>query len=183
MDINLLPQELKPNKTVLKTAKQLSKTTWIISAILSLVLLAVGGVYYYYSKKTQDSVTKQTELRSKIRALEDTEQRLVLIKDRIGKIIKINSNGTIAEETGVVEKVLAVLPEDAVIGNIAIDRDLVRLSVSTTNLTSAGKYISTVTNIPGVKYVNLISFDFSPNNGYTVDINFIPGTEVEPSIN
>lgn len=183
-DINLLPQELKPNKTVLIMSKKLRKVSIILGFFLLIVAIAMGSVYFFYFKRTEGTLTKQTELENQIRSLEETEQRLVLIKDRVSKIRSVTSSGSIAEEVNITKRVFDLLPPGSHIANITIDRDVVRLGVVAENLTSASEYLKAVTAISGVKYVNLISFDFNPTFGYNIELNFIVAPEdPQPQIN
>lgn len=178
-DINLLPQELKPNKSVLIIAKKLKKTSIIFASFFVLTFLIIIGLQYYYSKKITQSVNSQMELESQIKSMESTEQQLVLIKDRIEKIISIAQKGTVDEEVDVVSKVSDLAADGMVVKSISIDKDLVQITVVTNSLTLASKYLSSVTSLQGLKYINLISFDFSPTLGYTIDLNFI----ANPGIN
>lgn len=177
-DINLLPQELKPNKSVLIIAKKLKKVSIIFSSFLILTFLLVLGAQYYYTKKIKESASRQMDLETQIKSMEDTEQQLVLIKDRIEKIISIVSLGTISEEVDIVGKVSEILPEGMLVKSITLDKDMVQMTVVTNGLIQASQYISSVTSLPSLKYVNLVSFDFSPGFGYTIELNFIsdPGT-------
>jgi hypothetical protein len=181
-DINLLPQELKPNKSVLIIARKLKQIAVISSSLLVLAFLLVIGTKYYFSRKTKESLSRQVDLESQIKSMENTEQQLVLIKDRIEKIISIVSKGTISEEIDVVNNISGILPEGMQIKDISMDKDLVGMTVVTGSLKSASQYINSVTSLSGLRYVNLISFDFSPISGYTIELNFIAVPKKTPSI-
>lgn len=181
-DINLLPQELKPNKSVLIIAKKFKKIAIIFSSFLILVFLTVVGIQYYYTRKIQESYVRQAELESQIKSMESTEQQLVLMKDRIEKIISIVTSGTIMEEVDTVDKVSSLIPEGMLVKNISIDKDLVQVTVVVGSLETASKYLNSVTSMTGLKYVNLVSFDYNPVVGYTIDLSFISNSGVSQEI-
>lgn len=91
--INLLPDEFKPKKSVLNLSKKLNKF-----AIASLVIFFVAGVLvvvavFLLSNRVNTAKADLDQLKSEVSALEQSEQQIILIKDRITKINQIDSGG------------------------------------------------------------------------------------------
>jgi len=170
-DINLLPVELKPNSSVVKAAKKIGKINLILGSFLILFILTLLGTLFFYSEAIKGSREEQKSLEEGILALSATEQRLVLIKDRISKISEVFSKGSTFEETKTVRAILGLLPENLTIDSITFDREVLKVDVAAENLTQAGEYIKRVVE-GDFGRVNLISFGFDPLSGYKISLQF-----------
>lgn len=170
-DINLLPQELKPNKSVLVLANKIKKASIILASLFFLGTIVVIGLNYYLTSNLEKTNQEIEILRSEIRSLESTEQRLVLVKDRIEKIVKIAARGSTYEEIEVAKNLLSVKSEDIVLNSFYADRDVLKTSFSSPSLATVGSYVEKMVAFAGINRVMLVSFDFNPLVGYTLVIN------------
>ena len=83
MAINLLPTDLSPKGPVIKLAKSLKNIAiaGFVVFIISLVSLIV--FLLFISTNLSSSTARQEQLKTSIKSLEQTEQRLVMVKDRL----------------------------------------------------------------------------------------------------
>ena len=93
-NINLLPTELKPKGQILKASKLLKKVSLVALLVFIVFAVLVFGSLIFLSTSIKSSQSNQEDLKSKVKALEQTEQRLVLVKDRLKKIAKVFSRIT-----------------------------------------------------------------------------------------
>lgn len=90
--INLLPDEFKPKKSVLAASKTLNR--FAIGSLIIFLIIAGLGVASILLLNNRASAAKSEveEVSAQVAALEQTEQQLILIKDRINKINTVRSS-------------------------------------------------------------------------------------------
>jgi len=91
-NINLLPKEPKKTKEVEKTTRLIGNATYFIAIILTIIGPLGGLTVYKFTRDLTKLKVENETLRSSIANLESTEQGLVLLKDRVGKIQTILGN-------------------------------------------------------------------------------------------
>lgn len=169
-EINLLPQEFRPKASFVKLAKTLNKI-----AIVSIFLLLISTffllvTFIFYSQKTKSLLTEKNELTKIIKALEDSEQRVVLVKDRVEKIRKVQEIPSAVEEVEVISGVSASLPQSIVLKNASLSQDKVELSLNGTSLIDMTNFFASLISNQNLKFVKIISFNFNSETGYTTQI-------------
>jgi len=85
VEVNLLPSELAPKKSIVDIAKKLKKISTVGFIVFVVYVLSTVGILFIFSNRLNKLVQEENELKTSIKALEQTEQRLVLIKDRLDK--------------------------------------------------------------------------------------------------
>ncbi len=171
--INLLPQELKPKGYILKLSKTLNKLALISIAVLLASALVILGSFIFFSQQTKASIKKQESLRSEIKALEATEQKLVLVKDRIQKIDNVLNLENATDEVKVLKKVTEILPEGVSLNNISVSDGSVSLEVASASLSGIGQFFVALVGSQGFQKVAVTGFSYKPELGYIVSLNFI----------
>jgi len=170
--INLLPQELKPKGYVLKLSKTLNKLALISIAILLAAAFVFLGSFIFFSQQTKASLGRQESLKSEIRALEATEQKLILVKDRIQKIGKVLNVENTTEELGVLKQIVEILPEGVSFNSVGISDSSVELEVTAPNLLSIGQFFLSIINSQGFQKVTVTGFSYKLETGYVVGLIF-----------
>ena len=84
-DVNLLPTQLPQDRGKLKIAENLKKISLVTGILFAMASVLGIILIIFLSSEVRTSLTRQQDLKQKISALEATEQRLFLIKDRIDK--------------------------------------------------------------------------------------------------
>ncbi len=87
-EINLLPVDLSPNRGSVKIGSFIKRIALILTGIIlfASVLEVIFVVFLLFQIRA--STTRQQVLKQNISALQSTEQKFFLIKDRIEKIQK-----------------------------------------------------------------------------------------------
>src|SRR4030042_2652884 len=96
--INLLPKDLLPSAGLIKTAKLLKNLLTLGFGIFTIVLVGLVAFFVLNSISLRSSTARQEELKNSIKALEQTEQGLVLVKDRLTKVKEVLAKDSGAEE-------------------------------------------------------------------------------------
>ena len=170
MPVNLLPIDLSPKSASAKTAAALKKV--VTFGFIFLIVFLVGLIAYLIilSIQYKASLKRQAQLKQSIKSLEQTEQQLLIIRDRLDKIKLIQARDSAIGGVGNLKYILANVPptvnvrESKILGSKAELTFLARSSsdlVKTLSTILAGSYYSKI---------DLASFSFNPNYGYSVNL-------------
>lgn len=170
--INLLPTELKPKGYIIELSKHLKK----IALIAFGIFLAVGsvslGILIVFSRLSSNSLKTQEELKTNIKSLEQTEQSLLLVKDRIEKIGIVKDFDSAQEEIEIL-KTLSRVSQESSIEEASLITSSAKITFNFTKLSSITSFIDSVQADPQFSTITLESFVFQPDIGYSVEISFV----------
>ena len=85
VQINLLPTDLAPRPSVIRVSGIVKRILVVGFIIFILAGAIAAALYLFYSRELSDSKAKVSELKTNIKALEVTETRLILVRDRLEK--------------------------------------------------------------------------------------------------
>ncbi|MBI4157837.1 hypothetical protein HY502_03245 [Candidatus Woesebacteria bacterium] len=164
--INLLPSQLVlkgKDKVLLEGLKKFVLIGFIILIAASLI---IAGYLVYLSFRIRSSVGNEDVLKSEISSLQQTEQGLFLIKDRISRIkavyAKESVDGQIATLTDFIEQVSG----DFRISEIQISVQRVDLSVVFPSSSAFGLFYKSLIAADLYPDITLKTLSFNPSLGY-----------------
>ncbi|HEX6977382.1 MAG TPA: hypothetical protein VF185_03425 [Patescibacteria group bacterium] len=168
--INLLPNELGRGKEALKVAALLNKVSMIIGGIF--LLLGIIGIIYLVALQSQITglINGNSQKQAQIRNLEQTEQKLVLIKDRAGKIKGIIATKSAYDASSSISDILSGLPPEVSLEEANIAPIQVRFSVISQSSLGMIAFLNKVSQATNFKQVILKNFGFRPLSGYSITI-------------
>ncbi len=167
-EINLLPEEFKPSTYIVGLTKTLNRITVVFSALLVVASLSFTAAYLFYSQKNISLLKEKERLISEIKALEATEQRLILVKDRLQKISQILSGSYTESQIDSLYKLSNMIPPTTSLDSVFVEGNSVKISLSTPVLDDITNFISSLLASQNFKSIKLTSFVFDENKGYTV---------------
>lgn len=171
--INLIPNELAVSPKYVKLAKEINKVSVFGMSIFVFFLVLFLVFYFYYSNLFKKTNSELTRLKTNISSLEDSEQRLVLVKDRLSKIRQVKKLNTIEKDIANAKIILDQLGQIENQNQTSISlkdqqTDLVFKSSSTSLLAESLRVVSSL----GLYNTILVqSIALIPDSGYTVNIN------------
>jgi len=167
--INLLPTDLAPRPSVVKASGVIRKLT-TIGVILFIVSLGASiGLFLVFSNQLRDSTLRKAELEQSIKALQSTEQRLVLIKDRLGLVKDVLGRETATDELASISTLINNLPEGVTIKEAQLDQGSTSASLGAQDSLGLTKMMSTIVSLGTYDQVELLSIKFSPSIGFSAD--------------
>lgn len=170
--INLVIKDIKPKPAVSAFAKTLKKIVLITLLFFVVGVSVVVAVFIFYSRKTKLAKDNQQVLMNQIKALEGTEQKLILVKDRIEKIQLISKKENASDAFGMFETITNTLPQEVVIGEVVLDAKSAEVQVLADSLNNLSKFMSqSVVQVDAGKVV-LNSLYYSSKTGYGASISF-----------
>ena len=134
--------------------------------------LGIGGYLIYFSSRVNTLVATQDSLQTQIKSQETTEQKMVLLKDRINKIDTLFKTPSITDNIDKIDLLIKDLPEDSVLSELSLDVKKTDMSILFTNSKSLGDYLTNLKTKAVFKTASLTSFTFNPTAGYTLGLRF-----------
>ena len=170
--INLLPTDLSPKSSIAK-ASQVIKNASIVGLVL-VIVSAVGIISFLTitSFQIRNSNTKQDQLKAGIKSLEQTEQRLVLTKDRLKYANEVLGKKTAVGAIEDLSLLFATLPEEVHIRETQITATKTELSLVAKNSSDLAKVLASLVATDYYESIKLTSFTFNMNLGYVVGVSF-----------
>lgn len=168
--INLLPTDSRKTGFVVSFLGFTKKANSLLT-IVSLVLVLGSTIFFVQNLVGRRGLlTKKEELLASIASLEATEQKLVLVRDRLeyarailakkGAIFPLVKFGEIA----------SLLPSDVAISSFDISTDRTSLSAVITTSTSLATMLELIASQTFYRTISVESINFSPENGYFVTL-------------
>jgi len=171
--INLLPTDLSPKSSVARVS-QIIKSVSIVSLVI-VVISTVGliGFFAFISIQLNNSNTKQEQLKTNIQSLEQTEQRLVLTKDRVTNAKKVLGKETTAGALEDLSSLFISLPEGIEIREAQILTSKTELSLVAKSSSVLAQSLALILASDYYESIKLSSFAFNTNVGYVLSLVFM----------
>lgn len=171
--LNLLP----PEYVVSGAAGQLLKTTRMLGVIFlaAFLIFALGLVAFFIISSVQlRSLTQVGDtLKSQITAEEQSEQQMILLKDRIKNIKTVQGLPDATRNLTNIEPVVDSVGGSGSVTELSIDSQKIDLSALFKTNTDLPAFITKVKESGVFKSVILTSFGFNSASGYLVSLRFM----------
>ncbi len=167
--LNLLPENLQISKgttQLLKTSKSLGIVMLVIFIISSLGMAA----YFVISQLSFNKLKAEvTNLESQVKAMEGSEQQLILLKDRISKISSINTMPNAVKNLSNLDLILEGVSLDSKMEDVVIAPKKISTSLQLASNSDFTAFIYNLKNSTSFKMVTLTSINYTPESGYKLD--------------
>lgn len=172
MAVNLLPKELRPRKYIVRISKVLTNISLIALLVFIISAITVTSVYFLISSRLRTTQEKHEELITQIKALEETEQKIVLIKDRLEKVNEMRSKPAASEKIDILEDVLNISDGIAAVNGSNLTESDANLLISVDGSLNLTKLLSGLLIAGGFDRIEMLSFNFNSNHGYLMEFGF-----------
>lgn len=169
-NINLLPSDLGPKASVLRLAVLLKR---IIAAGLTIfcVFSALTIAYVVFLDLQVKKVNTESEvLKKSIKALEETEQKLFLVKDRLTLIKGLTGEQAWEGDLATFERILGGASQGVILTQVSAVPNKIEVSGNSLSSRALADFWAEILVNPGYKTVNLTSFSFNPSAGYSFEL-------------
>lgn len=173
VNLNLLPQELSGKTPLGRIEAAIKKINYILIPLF--LVFAVGLLIFYVVVSYQaTNATAQLEaLKAEVKDKETTEQKLVLVRDRLSKVKTSKNSPAATERIANIGPLLSIVPPDSPIGELALDSGKTEISVVFKNTSAMAAFFEGLAEVEGYERIEMTSFGFSPINGYLVSLRLI----------
>ena len=172
--INLLPTEFRPNSSVVNFGQKLNKV-----ALISLVVFLIFGItslasifLLRYRVGVSQGVAK--DLSTQVSAMEQTEQRLILIKDRLTKIDSIRSSASLYDTVVIFKHIYDNIPEGLEIVSAEINSRQINTNVEFDNSSELARFLAQTVSDGRYNLIKINSLEF--NNEGKLSMQMVIGT-------
>jgi hypothetical protein len=170
-NINLLPPDLVPKTSVIKISSLILNFVYAGIALFLVLIVGLAALFIFNSTKIKSLTTKKTNLETSIKSFQDTEQQIVLAKDRIGKILNIWESPTAGKGLPFFSKLNDLFSQGVNIVDAKISSAAIEATMVTSNSQNVTKFLTMLISSDVFKSVLLKSFNYSPTIGYSVSFN------------
>lgn len=173
VSLNLLPSEFLVSKN-LSNALKIIRALGVISLAVFIVSVIGMSAFFIFDSINLNGITNDVKvLESQISAQETSEQQIVLLKNRISKVVIVQKQSNSLKNLSTTEPFLATLPSDISINELNVDPQKISVSLAFKFNPELSTFFNSVSNSTSFKSVNLSSFGFSPVSGYLVGLDII----------
>src|SRR3989344_6948892 len=169
--INLLP----PGFGVTGNLGKILKAVRMVCVIGLAFFLVFGlgiSIYFIVSTITFNALKSETNsLKEQVKTLQTTEQQIVLLKDRIGKINMALGLPEAIKNLDAIEPFISNLSSSASLNQLEIDAQKIDLSFQFRSTADTSAFIKSLSDMKDFRSVVLTSFGYDSTNGYTVGIS------------
>ena len=170
--INLLPQELSPKSPNARLAQSL-RSVFIVGLVIFFIV-AAGVVFLVITRSIalNNLNTRIAVLKTNISAIEQTEERLVLVKDRLTKIQAILSSGSVYDDIVNIDN-MSGLGTNTNLTDIKLVPKVANVSFSLNSPVELTRLMGIVVINQAYKTIALTQFSYNPLSGFLVGLSFI----------
>jgi len=170
-NLNLLPPELTVSKSLANLLKTLRAVNVI--AIAAFLIFGVGmAAFFVISSVSLSGINNNiTNLESQVKAQSASEQKMVLLKDRLTKISSAQKTPSSVPNLASISPLLLGLSPSAAVTQLQISPTTVKLSINLTNNTDLSLFLASVKESKYFKTINMTGFSLGPTTGYSVEIS------------
>ncbi len=170
--INLIPSELAVSPKTVRLTKLLNKITVVGVIVLFLSILSAVSFFVYFRLQSTKISENISTLKGKIIALESSEQKLVITKDRINKIAQIEKFPSAKENIesfDVVQNLVGSVPEST-LAEASIQSSKTELSLLSKTSESLSSLLGPLSKLSNYKSMVLSSLGFSSTSGFISEL-------------
>jgi hypothetical protein len=122
-DFNLLPSELAPKTSFIKLSLRLKKIAFVGYILFLALVVTLFSIVFIMSEQVQEQNEKEETLLLSIKALKETEQRLILTQDRLSHARNILDKKNATNELFALKQYVQDLPENVFFSESAVSVD------------------------------------------------------------
>lgn len=170
LKINLLPGDLAPKASVLKLANAFKKISLLGFALFLVGTLGGVAFFIYLTTEVENLRTDQEQSRKTITSLEQTEQRIILVRDRVQKAERIIKTAPTEKRLQALELLVSRFPKNVVFTSVEILPERLDLTILVPNSSVLKEAMSALADPELFKKVDMISLGLNPKSGYLVSL-------------
>lgn len=155
-------------------AKGLNKLSFVGVILLSLLIIITISLFLFYSAEFKKVNAIVASLKDQVLLLEKSEQKLILIKDKLGKINYVKSLPSSENNINQFKKLneIVSLSSDSAFTEIDIGSVKTEVSLFSKDSTALSSVLSSFVEIKDYIKITLSSLGFSPLSGFSSSLIF-----------
>lgn len=172
-DINLLPESFRLKPSTVKTAELLKKISLLLFVVLVISTSVSVGLFFFYGNKINEIAERKNTVSRQIEALEETEQRLILVKDRLLKVKNIRKVSSTDEEIDSLNILIDNSNTDVLVSNLLAEKNSLYLEVISKDSVEILKLLNFIKDSGTFKEAVMLSLEYTPKTGFLSEMNLV----------
>lgn len=168
--INLLPKELSVSKTVVDLSAKIKKTAWGFFVFFIFILASFSGAFYYFNNQLTNLEEEQNRLKTNIQSLQETEEQLIITKDRIAKVKTILDSRVNEERFKKHKLVVDNMKPTMELEASDLTSSNSNITLNALNSKELVSFMNVIISRADVLSVVMDSLSFNPFLGYSIDL-------------
>jgi Tfp pilus assembly protein PilN len=174
-DINLLPVTTKNQNGTTRIASAAKKIGIIASVVIFLIVLVVAGIYGFFYVNGTVTTSSITTVEDQIKAQEVTEQKIVLLRDRVAKASNIINNQTSDNNINAFNDILSHVPEGVSLQEVKVLPAEMTVIIEADQSRQITEFIRILTESGKYAQIETTSMDFSSKDRYHTSFRLVLG--------
>lgn len=170
--INLLPDSVRIKPSTVRTAELFKKLYIIIFVILFITIATSVGLFYMYHVRLNEADDRQATIKRQIKALEETEQRLILVKDRLSKVEQISKTKNAEKELEGFNYLIDNKGVPVSMEQMNADNQELNIKFKSNSSVDILDFLNLVKDSEEFKVLTVQSMQFTPKGGFETEILF-----------
>ena len=172
--INLIPSEMTVPTRIVNLSKLIYKVSIIGTIALILIVITLISSLVYFNIQYRNSIANTNILKTKIADLEKSEQKLVLAKDKLSKIVYIKSINSVDNELINFQDFKNSISNSSgtTFTEISIDPIKTETSLVFQNTEDLSNTLGMIQKLTKYKSIILSSLGFNLSSGYLISLVF-----------
>lgn len=172
--INLIPSEMTVPTRIVNLSKLIYKVSIIGTIALILIVITLISSLVYFNIQYRNSIANTNILKTKITDLEKSEQKLVLAKDKLSKIVYIKSINSVDNELINFQDFKNSISGSSgtTFTEISIDPIKTETSLVFQNTEDLSNTLGMIQKLTKYKSIILSSLGFNLSSGYLISLVF-----------
>jgi len=166
--INLLPSDLTPKKSVLRIGEILTKVIYTGIAIFLVFVLTLLGIFLVDYTKIKNLNSQKDALAESVQKYQQTEQQIVLAKDRMNKISEIWKVQNTTKNLEVFENFISLISSDISLKEADLSSSKSEITVESKSSSGVATFMGNLVTSDLYKTIRLTNFSFNPSYGYRI---------------
>lgn len=172
-NVNLLPPDLGPKASVLRISVLLKKLVTVALFVFCFFSVLTIGYIYFLNFQVKKSNLNQEALKTSIKSLEQTEQKLFLIKDRLAKIKNLLVLETTVKEVENANQILIDSGFGVELTGVEVFPGKVSLTGNVNSSVVLGDFMDKLLHNYSYKTLKLTAFSYNPKLGYSFGFDIL----------
>lgn len=172
--INFISSDMAVPAKSLKLVKVLNKLSIVgaVILVLSIIVAISGFIFFTISFKKVDASV--ASLKNDISSLEKSEQKLILVKDKLNKIAYIRSLPSADNDISEFQKLNEIISvsSDSAFTGVNIGSNKTELSLASKDSTSLSLVLDSISNLKNYVKITLSSLGYNPTSGFLSSLIF-----------
>jgi hypothetical protein len=170
-EINLYPEKQRQSISWYKFSQAFKTINFVVTVIFFVTALIIVAFIILNQNAINQAKAEEDDYRSKLKALSDVEYQYMFIKDRAAKADEILKTRKVVKNLEDVNSIMQKVG-DVNLTEVQLEKSKLSITATVPTFSSLKTFISEIKSLKSYQKGMIDSLSFSPDKGYSLQINF-----------